>query len=301
MKNLSWRIILIIWLVPILLVAGLFLYFGLNLGVEYSSANVVDFQLKKDEPALGVEEFLKSIKNFSRLDILDENRYIVYYQNVDLKDLDAVKESLIEQFGEMGSFNIYIYNPTTLQFMIERILYAVYAFIVTYLIAVAYQLKGSKITRGNLIWFLLTEVLVIIFNITFLFGLLNTFSLLISKIGSTEILFAFTILIFSMLFNLFFTKDLVLNETEQIMGEFEKTASYYKKHYLAYFLLFGILLILVLFVKIQLIAFAIPLLISLVYSEFLFIKLRPILFDWLISHTYKHSVLANSKFFKKEW
>lgn len=301
MRNLTPKTIVIIWLLPIILLIGLLAYLGLNLGVDYTSANVISFQLAEPRSAQEVKEKLREIREFSRIDVFEEGRFYLYYQNVSLEDLSAMEEEIGSSLGELSDFQVFVYRPTTLVLITDRIVYALYATMVIYLVLIAYQLKNSGITREKLIWFLLAEFLIAVSVVVVLFGLLNMLVLVNIQITANLIVYALTILMFGLLLNIFLTRDLTFKTSSKLVPEVQDASDRFSHNYLQYYLLFGLLLSAILFADLRFVMLIVVCIAVIFYCVFLFLKLKPVLLAWLVANSKQHNPFSGRKFFTKEW
>jgi len=300
-RNLTPKKIVIIWLLPIVLLVGFLIYSGLNLGVDYSSANVIAFKLSEERPAQEVKEELRNIRDFSRIDVLEGNIFYIYYQNVSLEELSAMKEELTTSFGELAEFQVFVYNPATLISIVDRIIYALYATMIIYLALIAYQLKNSGIIREKLIWFLLSEFLIAGSFVFVLLGILNVLSLFNIQITATLISYTLMILVFGLLLNLFLTRDLLFKSASKLVPEVEDVNDKFSDKYLKYYLPLGLLLLALLLVDTDFPILIVLYVLGIFYSVFLFLKLKPLLLDWLVTNSKQHNPFSGRKFFRKEW
>lgn len=300
MRNLTTKKIIAIWLLPIVLLIGLTVYLGLSPGVDYASANVISLELAEPGPASEIKEELSKIRSFSRIDVFEDGQFLVYYQNVTLEELSAMEEEIEESLGELSSFQVLVYNPTTLVLIMDRVVYALYATMIIYLVLLAYQLKNSGITREKLVWFLLAEFLIAVSVIVVLFGLLNALSLVNIKITAATIIYALTVLVFGLVFNIFLTRNLVFKTSSKLVREIRDAIDDFSVNYLRYYLLSGLLLLSVLFVDFGFMMLVILYVAVICYCVFLFSKLKPVLLEWLITNS-KQNPFSKRKFFTKEW
>lgn len=301
MKNLTPKEIIILWFLPILLLLGFVAYSGLNMGVDYSSANVISMRITSEKSVNEVKKELQNIRQFSRIDVLEGGQFYIYYQNVSIDDLKAMEDDLTTAFGELEEFRVFIYNPTTLVLITDRIIYALYITMFIYLILIAYQLKGSGITREKLIWFLLTELLVAGSFTLILFLLLNSLEIFNIQITSSLIIYTLTTFVFGLFLNIFLTRDLFFKPASKLTPEVEESNDRFLYKYQKYYLSLGLLLLALFLIDTEYMPLVIIYILAVFYSMFLFVKVKPLLLNYLVTNSNKHNPFSSRKFFKKEW
>ncbi len=300
MKNLKNKNILLLWLLPVLILMGYLLYSGLNFGVDYVSSNVVTFTTKDDHSIDEVAGVIKSEKNFSRINSMEGNVFQVFFQNVDIEDLKSMEDSISAELGELSDFQVMIYKPTTIIFITERIVYALYVGVLIYIAFLAFQLKGSGITREKLLWFLLTEFLVLVSGILLILGTINILSVIGVQITATVILFTLAILIYAISFNVFLTRGMSF-KSSQIVPEVVEMSNRFHRNYLRYYALLGLLVVSLLFVQVELLTLIILSIVTTSYFMLLFLRIKPLMLEWFISNAQQRNPFSKSKFFSKEW
>lgn len=301
MKNLTNRTILISWLLPIVVLIGYLLFSGLNLGVDYASANVITFQTVEDKTSEEVRDAVSSIRSFSKISSLEGNSFQVYFQNVSLEELGSMEDEIATELGEIVDFQVLTYKPATLIFITDRIIYALYVIVVTYMVLLALRVKGSGITREKLVWFLLTEFLAVVSVLLVLMGTINVISILGIQITVPLITFALAILFLGLMLNVFLTRDMSLKPSSRVVSEVFANVEKFKKLYLKYYLLLALLLLSVLFADMQHLTLVILGSVVVLYCVFVFLRLKPLMLEWFIANSKKHNPFVKSKFFSREW
>ena len=299
-KNRTIKIILAS-LIPPLLLLGVILFGGINLGVDYSSSNVVSFKLSEEKDVEEVSSKLKGLKNFDRIIAFDDNKYQVYYQNVSLGDLNNLEKDYSELFSSINEYQVFVYNPTTLILIGGRILYALYAITIIYLVLLAYLLKGRGLSKVNLIWLLVGDLVLLALLILTTVGIINAIGFLGLNINAQIVNYALTIFVYSILLNLIINRDLSLNTSSKLSDEWINSVNSLKSTEIKYYLLIGSTLVAFLAIKVDLLLLCIALAFVILYSMLIHIFLKPILIDWLLTGGKNFKLISKNKRLSKEW
>lgn len=295
------RRIIALVLFPILLLIGINLFVGLNLGVEYTSANIISIQLSKESNYDDVSKVFKELKIYSKFEGFDNNSYKVYYQNVSLEDLSKMKGDLEAQLGTLNTFEVLSYKPTTLVMISDRIFYGTYAVVVIYLAYLAYVLKDSGITRDRLIGIIVTEIVLLVFQLLMIVGLVNLIGLSSYKITPIVITFCLGTLMLSVLPNILLTHDFSENYRSDIIGGWEDSSKSFTTSKLRILVMIGIGFMLFTAVGVELLTILPVIVIGFSYSLFLYLYAKPILLDWIIRSHKSNRFISNNKLLRKEW
>lgn len=286
---------------PLVVLAGLMLFRGLSLGIDYSSSNVIQFELTENLPIDEVEDKLKQYEDFSRLEMMGESEYRVYYQNVNLERLESLQTELEKDLGKLTNFQVLVYNPTTLVLITGRIFYGIYAGVVIYLIYLAYLLRGKGLSREKLIWLLLADFL-IVSSIGFLVaGLLNSVDIFDISISATTISFGLGVLLYAIFLNLLLSVRFSIKGAASITQSWKDSVTNFRRQQLKYYVLTGCCLIALVLFDQKYSPLAFVLVVTLAYSLFLSFKLKPVLIDWLLSGSKQFKPFAKSRFLAKKW
>lgn len=288
-------------LVPLLALLGLLLFGGLNLGVDYASSNVVSFKLTEEKNVDEVSSKIKELSNFDRIDAFSDGKYQVYYQNVSLEELSELEDDYTEKLGDISEFQVLVYNPTTLILIGGRILYGLYALTIIYLIFLAYLLKGSGISRVNLIWLLVGDVLLFAMLVLTTIGIVNSIGFLGLNINAQTVNYALTIFLYALFLNIIISRNLKLSITSKLSNEWIDAINSLKMGEIKYYVVIGATLISFLAIRIDLLLLIIALAFVLLYSMLLHIFLKPILIDWLITGGKNFKLISKNKRLSKEW
>lgn len=295
------RRIIALVLFPILLLIGINLFVGLNLGVEYTSANIISIQLSKESNYDDVSKVFKELKIYSKFEGFDNNSYKVYYQNVSLEDLSKMKGDLEAQLGTLNTFEVLSYKPTTLVMISDRIFYGTYAVVVIYLAYLAYVLKDSGITRDRLIGIIVTDIVLLVFQLLMIVGLVNLIGLSSYKITPMVITFCLGTLMLSVLPNILLTHDFSENYRSDIIGGWEDSSKSFTTSKLRILVMIGIGFMLFTAVGVELLSILPVIVIGFSYSLFLYLYAKPILLDWIIRGLKSNRFISNNKLLRKEW
>ena len=295
------RRIIALVLFPILLLIGINLFVGLNLGVEYTSANIISIQLSKESNYDDVSKVFKELKIYSKFEGFDNNSYKVYYQNVSLEDLSKMKGDLEAQLGTLNTFEVLSYKPTTLVMISDRIFYGTYAVVVIYLAYLAYVLKDSGITRDRLIGIIVTDIVLLVFQLLMIVGLVNLIGLSSYKITPMVITFCLGTLMLSVLPNILLTHDFSENYRSDIIGGWEDSSKSFTTSKLRILVMIGIGFMLFTAVGVELLTILPVIVIGFSYSLFLYLYAKPILLDWIIRSLKSNRFISNNKLLRKEW
>lgn len=288
-------------LVPLLALLGLLLFGGLNLGVDYASSNVVSFKLTEEKNVDEVSSKIKELSNFDRIDAFSDGKYQVYYQNVSLEELSELEDDYTEKLGDISEFQVLVYNPTTLILIGGRILYGLYALTIIYLIFLAYLLKGSGISRVNLFWLLVGDVLLFAMLVLTTIGIVNSIGFLGLNINAQTVNYALTIFLYALFLNIIISRNLKLSITSKLSNEWIDAINSLKMGEIKYYVVIGATLISFLAIRIDLLLLIIALAFVLLYSMLLHIFLKPILIDWLITGGKNFKLISKNKRLSKEW
>lgn len=288
-------------LIPLLALLGLLLFGGLNLGVDYASSNVVSFKLTEEKNVDEVSSKIKELSNFDRIDAFSDGKYQVYYQNVSLEELSELEDDYTEKLGDISEFQVLVYNPTTLILIGGRILYGLYALTIIYLIFLAYLLKGSGISRVNLIWLLVGDVLLFAMLVLTTIGIVNSIGFLGLNINAQTVNYALTIFIYALFLNIIISRNLKLSVTSKLSNEWIDAINSLKMGEIKYYVVIGATLIAFLAIRVDLLLLIIALAFVLLYSMLLHIFLKPILMDWLITGGKNFKLISKNKRLSKEW
>ena len=300
LKNKSLKIILASLIPPVLLIGAL-LFAGLNLGVDYSSSNVVSFKLTQEKDINEVTSKLRELHSFDRIDSYEDGKLQVYYQNVSLEKLNEFKTQYSEKLGEVVEYQVYVYNPTTLILIGGRILYGLYSVIIIYLVLLAYLLKGSGISRERLIWLLVNDLLLFAMLILTTVGIINAIGFLNLNINSQIVSYAMTIFLYSIFLNLIITRSMNIKSSSKLSDEWIDTLNSMKTSEIKIYLIIGATLVAFLAIKTDLLLLVISLSFVLLYSMLLHIFLKPILIDWLLTGGKNFKLISSNKRLSKEW
>lgn len=300
LKNKSLKIILASLIPPVLLIGAL-LFMGLNLGVDYSSSNVVSFKLTQEKDVNEVTSKLRELHSFDRIDAYEDGKFQVYYQNVSLEKLNEFKTQYSEKLGEVVEYQVYVYNPTTLILIGGRILYGLYSVIIIYLVLLAYLLKGSGISRESLIWLLVNDLLLFAMLILTTVGIINAMGFLNLNINSQIVSYAMTIFLYSIFLNLIITRSMNIKSSSKLSDEWIDTLNSMKTSEIKIYLTIGATLVAFLAIKTDLLLLVISLSFVLLYSMLLHIFLKPILIDWLLTGGKNFKLVSTNKRLSKEW
>jgi len=288
-------------LVPLLALLGLLLFGGLYLGVDYASSNVVSFKLTEVKNVDEVSSKIKELSDFDRIDAFSDGKYQVYYQNVSLEELSELEDDYTEKLGDISEFQVLVYNPTTLILIGGRILYGLYALTIIYLIFLAYLLKGSGISRVNLIWLLVGDVLLFAMLVLTTIGIVNSIGFLGLNINAQTVNYALTIFIYALFLNIIISRNLKLSVTSKLSNEWIDAINSLKMGEIKYYVVIGATLIAFLAIRVDLLLLIIALAFVLLYSMLLHIFLKPILMDWLITGGKNFKLISKNKRLSKEW
>ncbi|HRP36640.1 MAG TPA: hypothetical protein PLS50_02415, partial [Candidatus Dojkabacteria bacterium] len=288
-------------LIPLLALLGLLLFGGLNLGVDYASSNVVSFKLTEEKNVDEVSSKIKELSNFDRIDAFSDGKYQVYYQNVSLEELSELEDDYTEKLGDISEFQVLVYNPTTLILIGGRILYGLYALTIIYLIFLAYLLKGSGISRVNLIRLLVGDVLLFAMLVLTTIGIVNSIGFLGLNINAQTVNYALTIFLYALVLNIIISRNLKLSITSKLSNEWIDAINSLKKGEIKYYVVIGATLIAFLAIRVDLLLLIIALAFVLLYSMLLHIFLKPILMDWLITGGKNFKLISKNKRLSKEW
>lgn len=299
-KNRPLKIILSS-LIPLLVLLGLLLFGGLNIGVDYASSNVVSFRLDEVKDVNDIRTKIKKIRNFDRIDAFEDGKYQVYYQNVSLSELSELEDNYKEKLGEVTEYQVFIYNPTTLILIGGRILYALYAITIIYLVLVAYILRGSGISRASLIWLLVGDLILLAMLILATVGIVNVIGFLGLNINSQIVNYALTIFVYSLFLNIFISRNTKMSINSKLSDEWIDAINSLKMGEIKYYILIGATLIAFLAIRVDLLLLIIALAFVLLYSMLLHIFLKPILIDWLITGGKNFKLISKNKRLSKEW
>lgn len=299
-KNRTLTIILAS-LIPLVVLLGLLLFGGLNLGVDYTSSNVVSFKLTGEKEVDEVRSRIKELGNFDRIDAFADGKYQVYYQNVSLEELSELEDEYTEKLGEISEYQVLVYNPTTLILIGGRILYGLYAITIIYLIFLAYLLKGSGISRVDLIWLLVGDVLLFAMLVLTTVGIVNAIGFLGLNINAQTVNYAFTIFLYSLFPNIIISRNLKLSISSILSNEWIDAINSLKMGEIKYYLVIGATLIAFLAIRVDLLLLIIALAFVLLYSMLLHIFLKPILIDWLLTGGKNFKLISKNKRLSKEW
>lgn len=299
-KNRILKIILAS-LIPPLLLLGVMLFGGLNLGVDYSSSNVVSFKLSEEKEVEEVGSKLKELKNFDRIVAFDDNKYQVYFQNVSLEELNNLENDYSERIGSISEYQVFVYNPTTLILIGGRILYALYAITIIYLVLLAYLLKGRGISKMNLIWLLVGDLVLLALLILATIGIINAVGFLGLNINAQIVNYALTVFVYSILLNLIINRNLSLNTTSKLSDEWINSVNSLKSTEIKYYLLIGSTLVAFLAIKVDLLLLCSALAFIILYSMLIHIFLKPILIEWLLTGGKNFKLISKNKRLSKEW
>lgn len=299
-KNRPLKIILSS-LIPLLVLLGLLLFGGLNIGVDYASSNVVSFRLDEVKDVNDIRTKIKEIRNFDRIDAFEDGKYQVYYQNVSLSELSELEDNYKEKLGEVTEYQVFIYNPTTLILIGGRILYALYAITIIYLVLVAYILRGSGISRASLIWLLVGDLILLAMLILATVGIVNVIGFLGLNINSQIVNYALTIFVYSLFLNIFISRNTKMSINSKLSDEWIDAINSLKMGEIKYYILIGATLIAFLAIRVDLLLLIIALAFVLLYSMLLHIFLKPILIDWLITGGKNFKLISKNKRLSKEW
>lgn len=288
-------------LVPLLALLGLLLFGGLNLGVDYASSNVVSIKLTEEKNVDEVSSKIKELSNFDRIDAFSDGKYQVYYQNVSLEELSELEDDYTEKLGDISEFQVLVYNPTTLILIGGRILYGLYALTIIYLIFLAYLLKGSGISRVNLIWLLVGDVLLFAMLVLTTIGIVNSIGFLGLNINAQTVNYALTIFLYALFLNIIISRNLKSSITSKLSNEWIDAINSLKMGEIKYYFVIGATLIAFLAIRVDLLLLIIALAFVLLYSMLLHIFLKPILMDWLITGGKNFKLISKNKRLSKEW
>ncbi|HRN85925.1 MAG TPA: hypothetical protein PK863_01215 [Candidatus Dojkabacteria bacterium] len=288
-------------LIPLLALLGLLLFGGLNLGVDYASSNVVSFKLTEEKNVDEVSSKIKELSNFDRIDAFSDGKYQVYYQNVSLEELSELEDDYTEKLGDISEFQVLVYNPTTLILIGGRILYGLYALTIIYLIFLAYLLKGSGISRVNLIRLLVGDVLLFAMLVLTTIGIVNSIGFLGLNINAQTVNYSLTIFLYALFLNIIISRNLKLSITSKLSNEWIDAINSLKMGEIKYYVVIGATLIAFLAIRVDLLLLIIALAFVLLYSMLLHIFLKPILMDWLITGGKNFKLISKNKRLSKEW
>jgi hypothetical protein len=299
-KNRPLKIILAS-LIPLLVLLGVLLFGGLNLGVDYSSSNVVTFKLAEEKEIEEVRARIKELRTFDRIDAFEDGKYQIYYQNVSLEELSELEDDYTEKLGEVTEFQVLVYNPTTLILIGGRILYASYAVTIIYLVLLAYVLRGSGIPRASLIWLLVGDLILFAMLILSTVGIINLIGFLGLSINAQIVNYALTFFVFSLFLNIIITRNLKLSTSSKLATEWIEAINSLKLSEIKYYLILGATLIAFLAIRLDLLLLIIALVFVVLYSMLIHIFLKPILIDWLLTGGKNFKLISKNKQLSKEW
>lgn len=299
-KNNSLKIILAS-LIPLLILVGAVLFMGLNLGVDYATSNVISFQYSGDKSIDAIRENITELKRYDRIDTFADGKYQVYYQNVSLEELEALEDDIADNVGSISDFQVFVYNPTTLILIGGRIMYGLYAAVLIYLIYLAYILKGSGITRANLIWLLVGDLLLFGMLIITTAGLINSLGYLGLNINSQIVSFGLTIFLYSILLNVLISRNFTIKSNSKLSIEWVDAVNSSKFGEIRNYLILGSTLVAYLALRMDYLLLVLVLAFTLLYSLLLHVFLKPLLIDWLINGGKNLKLISKNKRLSKEW
>lgn len=299
-KNNSLKIILAS-LIPLLILVGAVLFMGLNLGVDYATSNVISFQYSGDKSIDAIRENITELKRYDRIDTFADGKYQVYYQNVSLEELEALEDDIADNVGSISDFQVFVYNPTTLILIGGRIMYGLYAAVLIYLIYLAYILKGSGITRANLIWLLVGDLLLFGILIITTAGLINSLGYLGLNINSQIVSFGLTIFLYSILLNVLISRNFTIKSNSKLSIEWVDAVNSSKFGEIRNYLILGSTLVAYLALRMDYLLLVLVLAFTLLYSLLLHVFLKPLLIDWLINGGKNLKLISKNKRLSKEW
>lgn len=292
---------LLLVLVPILLLIGINLFVGINLGTEYTSANVINVRLSEQSNYENVSNAFRELKEYSEFEGFDNNSYKVYYQNVNLDELSQMEDSLEAKLGTLETFEVLSYKPTTLVMISDRIFYCIYAATVIYLAYLAYILKNSGITRNRLIGIIVTDIILLVFQLVMTTGLTNLIGLSSYKLSPSIVTFCLGTLMLGVLPNILLTNNLRENYRSDIVGGWRESVNSFTTSKLKFLVLIEIGFLLFISVKLELLSILPIPIIVFIYSLYLYLQGKPFLLKWILNGLKSNRFISNNKLLRKEW
>ena len=292
LRNNKTKLSVILWLLPLILLIVVAAGFNLNFGTDYASANVATFHIEDRD----LDE-IEGIQGYSNIKEYENGRIEVYYQNRELASLLEIEE----KNEGLKDFQVFEYKPTTLIMIQERILFAIYATLIVYIIALAYLLKNKGIKREQMVWILLCDILLLTSIFVFTFGLVNVVGFTKLKINSTDVMMSLAVIFYTTVVNLFLALLFSKNNSGKLTTSIEKSIIKFKQLYLKYYIMLGLLFFGLLFINDEMLYYSPVLFVSVAYALFVYLVIKPIFFSWLINGSDTFKPLSKSKFFNKKW
>lgn len=293
--------VLALALIPLMLLIGINIFIGFNLGAEYASANVINIQLSEQSSYSEVSNVFRELKTYSKFEAFENNSFKAYYQNVTLDELNQMKDDLGSKLGTINSFEVLSYKPTTLVMISDRIFYGIYAVTLIYLAYLAYILRKSGITRDRLIGILVTDVVALVFQFAMTAGLVNLLGLSSYKLSPSIVTFCLGILMLSVLPNILITHNLSENYRSDIIGGWEDSAKNFIASKLKFLVLTGIGFLLFASIWLGLLVILPISIIVFIYSLSLFVYAKPLILEWILNGIKSNRFISKNKLLRKEW
>lgn len=290
---------LLIWLLPLILLLGALGVGGLNLGVDFAQANVIQLKLTETITKQEINEIVSPIGKPAKIELFSDGQVNIFFQNVNLDSLQEFEDEFLESRSDMTNFQVFEYEPTTLIFINERILYGLFVAIVAYMGLISYTFRGKGILRYNLLAILIVDFLLIVSLLLSIFLSLNLLGYVGLPISASVITFGLSFLVYLSVMNLIIA-TLSKNESGSIVNRWKSSSIRFVDKALKFVVLVSLVIISTTAVEIQMLWMIPVFAFNFVYAVVLFTQIKLVLLAGLSSMLERTKFVKNSSLVK-EW
>lgn len=289
---------IIIWLLPILILAIVTAVIGLKLGVDFASANVLQVTFGEAITKQEINEIMQPVGRPIKIEFFDNGRTNIYFQNVSLEELGN-SEVLETERSDVSDLAVFAYEPTTLIYINYRIVYGLLIGFFAYLVLMAYILRGKGINRFSLVQNLFVDLLLALSLVFVIFGMINMLGLVGVLVSTSTLTFGLSYLVFLATLNALIASQ-VKTETNDLLNQWTEASQYFIKNTFRNYVLAGLILLSISFVELQMLWLIPVFVLAFVYTVYLFTQIKLVLIGTL-KNLFSKTKLGKNTFLSKTW